>query len=112
MTESKKNRSWSSEEKLQIIKSHLVGGKSVSQICEEHELAPSLYYKWQSTLFENGAPTLENKSGRHQQQKRESSELAKMRNELDKTRQKLTDKHEVLSEVMSEYIQLKKTLGL
>jgi transposase-like protein len=40
MTQSKKNRSWSSEEKLQIIKSHLVGGKSVSQICEEHELAP------------------------------------------------------------------------
>ena len=58
MTQSTKKRTWDPQAKLEIVKSHLVGGKAVSVICEEHEITPSLYYKWQSTLFENGAESL------------------------------------------------------
>jgi len=111
MTQSTKKRSWDPQDKLEIVKSHLVGGKAVSVICEEHEITPSLYYKWQSTLFENGAESLERKNKQGSQQKRESKELASLRLELEKTKTKLADKHEVLSEVMSEHIRLKKSFG-
>lgn len=45
MMQSTKNRSWDPQDKLEIVKSHLVGGKAVSVICEEHEITPSLYYQ-------------------------------------------------------------------
>lgn len=111
MTRTSKNRAWDPQDKLEIVKSHLIGGKAVSVICEEYEITPSLYYKWQSTLFENGAECLERKNKRGNQQKRESKELANLRSELEKTQTRLADKHEVLSELMSEHIRLKKTIG-
>jgi len=111
MTQTNQKRSWEAHQKLAIIKSHLVEGKSVSEICEEHGISPSLYYKWQTTLFENGADTLERKNKRGNQQKRESRELTELRSELERTQSKLTNKHEVLSELMSEHIRLKKTIG-
>ena len=111
MTQKGKKRTRSAQEKLDIVKSHLVGGKAVSQVCEENQISPSLYYKWQSALFENGAVALERKNGRGSDLRRENKQVSDLRIELEKTQAKLTNKHEVLSELMSEHIHLKKTIG-
>lgn len=111
MTQNKTKRSWDAQEKLQIVKAHLLGGKSVSELCEEHGIAPSLYYKWQSALFDNGAQALERKNKRSNQQRQEIRQVAQLRTELEKAQSKLVEKHEVLSELMSEHIKLKKTVG-
>ena len=47
-------RHLSSEQKLAILREHLVERKPVSDICERHGLAPSLCYDWQKPLFEHG----------------------------------------------------------
>ena len=70
---------------------------------------PSLFYKWQQALFENGAHCLEKKNG--SKRPRESREVQRLQQELEKTQAKLANKHEVLSELMSEHIALKKSLG-
>jgi transposase-like protein len=111
MTQENRKKVRSAQEKLDIIKSHLLGGKSVSSVCEEHNIAPSVFYKWQAALFENGAQALERKNGRGNDLKRESRELADLRVKLEKTQDKLSEKHEVLSELMSEHVKLKKTIG-
>jgi transposase-like protein len=92
------------------VKEHLVGKRPVSEICEAYGLAPSLYYKWQQMLFENGAEAFETK-GKLSLLKRESQEKKQLREELEKTQAKLANKHEVLSELMSEHVALKKNLG-
>ena len=37
-------RSLSGEQKLAILGEHLVDGKAVSEVCERHEVQPSLFY--------------------------------------------------------------------
>lgn len=97
------------EEKLELLKRHLVKGEKVSDICEEQDIAPSQFYGWQQSLFDNGALALERKGS--SSAAKESKRVQDLKAELDKTKAKLTNKHEVLSELMTEYIQLKKSTG-
>ena len=106
----KSRKKYTSEEKLKIVKEHLVGKRPVSEICEAYGIAPSLYYKWQQMLFEHGSEAFEQK-GKLTRSKGESQEKKRLREELEKTQAKLANKHEVLSELMSEHIALKKSLG-
>ena len=110
MNETKPRRKYTSEEKLNIVKAHLIGKRPVSELCEEYDLVPSLFYKWQQMLFEHGAQSFEVK-GKSTQAKRESQETRRLREQLEKTQTKLANKHEVLSELMSEHVALKKSLG-
>ena len=104
-----KRQTYTAEEKLSIVKEHLVGKKPVSELCEKYGIAPSLFYKWQQALFDHGASALEKKNGA--QKRHESRRVQKLEQELEKTQAKLANKHEVLSELMSEHIQLKKSFG-
>jgi len=105
--ETRKKRT--AEEKLAILKRHLVKGEKVSAICDDEGLAPSQFYAWQQALFDNGAQALERKTKGGAQ--KESKAVQQLRTELDKTKAKLASKHEVLSELMSEHVMLKKSLG-
>lgn len=108
--QSKTRKRRTSEEKLALLKRHLLKGEKVSVICEEEGIAPSQFYGWQQALFDNGAQALDRK-GKASTAK-ESKRVQGLQAELDKTKAKLSDKHEVLSELMSEYITLKKSTGL
>lgn len=97
------------EEKLQLLKRHLVKGEKVSDICDEESISPSQFYGWQQALFENGGVALESK--RNSSTTKESKKVQQLESELESTKAKLTNKHEVLSELMTEYIKLKKRIG-
>lgn len=107
--QAEKRKPYTSEEKLNIVKEHLIGKKPVSELCEAYGIVPSMFYKWQQALFENGAQCLEKKTGLKTQ--RESRQVKHLKQELEKTQARLANKHEVLSELMSEHIALKKSLG-
>ena len=51
----KPRKNYSPEEKLSILKRHLVEGVPVSDLCDELQLNPNVFYGWQKQLFENGA---------------------------------------------------------
>ena len=38
-------RHFSAQEKVKILRLHLLEGKAVSDLCEEHGLNPSLFYQ-------------------------------------------------------------------
>lgn len=51
--ERKFHRRFTAEGKVVILCCHLVKKVSVSQLCEKHDLQPTLFYRWQQMLYEN-----------------------------------------------------------
>ena len=96
-----RRRKHSPEEKVRLIRLHLVEGVAISDLCEEHGIHPTMYHRWQVQFFENGAAAFAPK-------KSASSPLEKKVGTLE---EKLVVKNEVLSELMEEHVQLKKKLG-
>ena len=100
----KRRKNYQAEEKVAILKRHLVDGESVSSICESLKLQPSQFYSWQKQFFENGASAFK------QTHKIASSKTSEQK-QIEQLESKLTKKNEVLSELLEEHIQLKKELG-
>ena len=92
---------FSPQQKVQIIKMHLVDGVPLSDLCDRHGIHPSVFYRWQKAFFERGYLALEHSDGKS----------SKDEKKIAKLEQKITDKNEVLAELMEEHVALKKSLG-
>lgn len=99
----RKRKNYTPEEKVAILKRHLVEKEPVSDLCDELGLNPNVFYTWQRQFFENGATAFQGTRKR----RGPSPEARK----LEKLEAKLAQKNEVLAELMQEHIQLKKDLG-
>ena len=56
----RKNRtSYTAQEKVIILRKHLLEKIPISDICERYELRPTVFYRWQKQFFEQGASTFE-----------------------------------------------------
>ena len=99
----RKRKHYTAHEKVVILRKHLVEGVAVSDVCDEHGLHPTVFYRWQKTLFENAEAAFEPPTGKKQQRHEERKQAAIER--------KLRTKDEVLAELMAEHIALKKSLG-
>ena len=51
---SKKRKRYNSQEKMTILRKHLLEGVPVSDVCDEYGIQPSVFYRWQKLLFEQG----------------------------------------------------------
>jgi transposase-like protein len=89
-------------EKVAILRLHLLEHTPVSDLCDQHGIHPTMFYRWQKEFFENGSAALELRSRRASDAKDRQIALLQ---------QKLQRKHEVLSELVEEHIKLKKELG-
>lgn len=98
-------RHFSPEQKVALLRQHLVEKVPVSEVCEQHGIAVNLFYLWQKTFFENGSAafTAQDKRRKHDTDAKDRAIAA--------LEDKLRRKHEVLSELMEEHVQLKKELG-
>ena len=47
-------RQLSASEKVAILSRHLLEKTPVSDLCDEHELNPTVFYRWQKEFFKNG----------------------------------------------------------
>ena len=101
----RQRRHFTPEQKVALLRLHLLEKKPVSDICQENQLAVNLFYLWQKQFFDNGTAAFENHGKRHK-----AGEEAKDR-KIATLEQKLRQKDEVLAEVMQEYVLLKKELG-
>lgn len=100
----KQRRHFSGAEKVAIIKRHLVEKIPVSQLCDEANIAPTLFYRWLKDFFDNGHRAFDN--GRSAK----AAEGVKDR-KIEQLESKIQRKNEVLAELMEEHTQLKKELG-
>lgn len=100
--EKKKRKRYTANEKVTILKRHLLEKEPVSDLCDEISLHPTQFFRWQKTFFEKGASVFETK-GRSQ-----ASALSKKVQDLEDV---IAHKNAVLAEVLEEYIVCKKKSG-
>jgi transposase-like protein len=103
-TDKQTRRHFSPPEKVAILKRHLLEGTPVSQLCDEFDINPTVFYCWQRLLFENAHLAFDN--GR----KVKAVEDGKDK-KIEQLEAKMQRKNEVLAELMEEHTQLKKNLG-
>ena len=101
----RQRRHFSPEQKVALLRLHLLEKRPVSDICQENNLAVNLFYLWQKQFFENGTAAFDNAGKR-----RKAGQDAKDRT-IAALRDKLQRNNEVLSELMEEHVQLKKGPG-
>ena len=95
-------KNYTVDEKVAILRRHLIEKIPVSTLCEELGLQPTVFYRWQKTLFENGTAAFQHQPDKKNQ--RTDQKIAALE-------AKLLVKNEVLSELMEEHVALKKSLG-
>ena len=100
----KERKHYTAEEKVAILRRHLLDKVPVSDLCEELGLQPTVFYRWQKEFFENGAAAFQTT----EHPRRQAEEKQKRIEFLEK---KVQTKDEVLAELMAEHIALKKSLG-
>src|SRR5260370_21818083 len=99
----KERKHYSAEEKVAILRRHLLDQVPVSELCEEQGLQPTVFYRWQKEFFENGAAAFQAKErpARQVEEKQKLSEI------LEK---KIQTKNEVLAETTHEHLALTKSI--
>ena len=64
LSERRKYRTWSAQQKIEIVLAGLRGDRSVKEVCREHEISDTLYYSWRDKLLEGGREALAGKEER------------------------------------------------
>jgi transposase len=100
---SRERRHFTPQQKLAIVKEHLVDGVPISDLCDRHHLQPAQFYLWQKQLFENGAAAFERKA--------KHSGPSPQERKIQALQAKLATKNEVIAELMEECVGLKKLDG-
>jgi transposase-like protein len=90
------------DEKVAILRGHLLEATPVSDLCDRYDLHPTVFYRWQKEFFEGGAAAFERDSSR---------ETARLKRRVESLEAELSRKNEVMAEVMEEYVRCKKNNG-
>ncbi len=98
----KTRKTYTAEEKVGILRRYPIDHVPISDLCDEYGFHPTRFYRWQRQLFENATAMFASPS---------TSATATLERRIATPEAKLAHKHEVLFEVMEEYVRLKKELG-
>jgi transposase-like protein len=98
----RERKHYTAEEKVAILRRHLLEKEPISKLCDEWGLQPTVFYRWQKEFFENGAAAFQTRARTNHQAEQERIEY------LEK---KIQVKDEVLAELMAEHVALKKSHG-
>ena len=64
MSETRKYRKFTAQQKTEIVLASLRGPKSMTELCREHEIADGLLRKWREQFLAAGAERLQGKAER------------------------------------------------
>jgi transposase len=98
----KARKQYTADEKVAILRRHLLEQVPISKLCDELGLQPTVFYRWQKEFFENGAAAFQTKARTNHPVEQER---------IDYLEKKIQVKDEVLAELMAEHVALKKSLG-
>lgn len=91
---------YSPQEKVKILREHLENNQSVADICEKRRIHPNQFYRWKKEFFEKAWEIFTGKK-----------DHAQSRKKIKKLEQQLTDRNEVIAELLQENMKLKKFNG-
>lgn len=106
-TPSRSRRQFSPEQKATILRRHLADDVPVSDLCDEYQIQPTLFYLWKRQALEHLSAALEDGRARRGQERGETVAQAR----VAALEARLAKKDAVIAEVSEEYLALKKKLG-
>jgi len=72
-------RKWTAEEKMNIVLEGMTPGTNISEVCRNHGIAQTLYYRWREAFLQGGLSGLASgPSAREQQLEKELEEAKKL----------------------------------
>jgi transposase len=95
MSDTRKYRKFSAQQKTEIVLASLRGPKSLAELCREHEIAGSLLRKWREQFLAAGAERLQGKTERT-----EADELRRQVARLERALGRKTMEVEVAGELL------------
>ncbi len=95
MSEAKKYRTWTAQQKIEIVLAGLRGDRSIKEVCRDHEIAETLYYSWRDKLLEGGREALAGKEERNGEK-----ELRRKIRELERALGRKTYELEIAGEAL------------
>ena len=98
-------RHFTADQKAQIVRRHLSGKEPVSNLADEFGIQPSQIHYWVKQVLDQADRAFQSAPGRPPR-----TEQVKDR-KIKRLQAKLTQKNEVIAELMEEHVQLKKELG-
>ena len=98
LSEHRKYRSWTAQEKLEIVVAGLRGDRSVKEVCREHAISVPLYYSWREKLLAGGREAL---AGREERQR--ERELRRKVAELERALGRKTYELEIAGKLLREW---------
>lgn len=94
-------RRFTAEKKIEILREYLENDVSVSDLCEQYQLSPTMIYNWKKQLFEGALQTFTPSYKGKSSAERRIKELT----------QTLQDRDSLISEIITENVRLKKSLN-
>jgi len=95
LSEQRKYRTFTAQQKIEIVLAGLRGDRSIKEVCREHEIAETLYYNWREKLLEGGKSALAGKDERSGEK-----ELKKKIRELERALGRKTYELEIAGEAL------------
>lgn len=102
-----KRKQLTPEEKVAVVRRHLVDNVPVSDLCDEIGIHPNQYYNWQKQFFEEGAVVFARKANKANLTRQNDASQKK----IEQLEKKIQDRNEVVAELMQEHVLLKKVIG-
>jgi transposase len=100
----KTRRQHSPEDKVRILRLHLLEHKPISELCDQERIHPTLFYQWQKAFFENGAAAFQRSPRTETLQKRDQL--------VEALQARLQRKDEVIAIIAEDLIREKKVNGV
>lgn len=97
-----KRRSFNPEQKAEIVMAHLVDSVPISEICEQHQINPNLFYRWQAEFRQIAAAAF-----RKDDVRKQKTEQRK----VDQLEEQLQKKDGIIAYVTTELMKSKKRMG-
>ncbi len=94
----KVRKHFTSEDKVRILREHLENGIKLSDLSEKHNIHPNVLRQWKKSLFEGALETFSRKH-----KNRKDSQVKEQ-----KYQEKISKMHEVITELSSENLELRK----
>jgi len=98
-------RRFTGQQKVVILREHLIDKTPVSEVCDRHGLTPTAFYRWQKDFFENGAAAFEARRAGG------DAKTRRLEERVEKLQAKMSRKDEVIAELLEDHVRLKKSLG-
>ncbi|MGI8694274.1 MAG: transposase [Geodermatophilaceae bacterium] len=103
MSETRKYRTFTAEQKIEIVLAGLRGDRPTRDVCRQYEISEALYYQWRERLLEGGKAALATSRDKKPPEAAELAELKKRVAQLERTLGRKTYELEIAGELSRDW---------